>query len=120
MTSLPRFATALGAAALWLTLAVAPAHAGMRCGRWLVSDGDHQSRVRARCGDPDYVTQQVVYRTQRILKPLPGGGYYMVEEQVPVTLDVWVYDFGPNRFIQYAQFQNGFLAGVESGPYGSE
>jgi hypothetical protein len=41
-------------------------------------------------------------------------------ESVTVTrvIDLWIYNFGPNRLMQIAEFENGVLVDVRSGGYG--
>jgi hypothetical protein len=44
----------------------------------------------------------------------------MIEETVTVNVEEWIYDFGPQRFIQYLTFESGKLINVRSGNYGKK
>ena len=106
---------------------VSSAHAdGMRCGTKLVSDGDSTFEVRRTCGDPDAADRRTEYRTVRdwIATPcVQVNGHmrcgFVVERTVEVTLDQWIYDFGPHQFVRYLVFEQGRLLRVETGGYGS-
>jgi hypothetical protein len=100
---------------------------GMRCGRRLVSEGDLLYEVRERCGDPDATSQRVEYRTVRAYE---AGACYqeqgqvrcgrMVERTIEVVIDEWVYDRGEHKFVRYLTFEQGRLAHVRTGHYGSK
>jgi hypothetical protein len=100
---------------------------GMRCGSRLVSEGDHLYEVRERCGDPDAVSQRTEYRTVRVFD---SGACYveqgqmrcgrMVERTVEVVIDEWVYDRGEHKLVRYLTFEQGRLAHVRTGRYGSK
>jgi hypothetical protein len=42
----------------------------------------------------------------------------VVDHAIEVTVEEWVYDFGPRRFMQYLTFEGGQLVAVRSGSYG--
>lgn len=65
----------------------------MRCGSYLVSVGDPGYEVEARCGRPSY--------------------RYFTEYG-----DIWVYNFGPSRFLEQLRFLNGRLVDISSHGYG--
>ena len=88
---------------------------GMRCGKRLVSDGDSMYLVQARCGQPDDATHWVEYRAVRV-----RVGNIWVDRTVEVKYERWTYDFGTDRLIRYALFEDGRLVRVETGPYGEK
>lgn len=118
---------------LWFFLAVcigagpSIAHAtGMRCGTKLVSDGDSTFRVRSTCGAPHAMDRVTEYRTVQSWVASPCVQVqgrvrcgFVVERTVPVTLDVWTYDFGPHQFVRYLTFEQGRLVRLDTGGYGS-
>jgi Protein of unknown function (DUF2845) len=114
--------------ALGLSLfALSEAHAdGMRCGTKLVGNGDSMYTVESRCGSPDDKQHRTETRTERVWINLPCpvrgqvGCGQMVERTVEVTIDEWTYDFGPEKLIQRAIFQQGQLVNVISGSYGTK
>ncbi len=108
-------------------LASAPAHAeGLRCGDRLASTGASLYEVRAKCGDPDDAQHSVESRTvpQRVLAPCANDRGQMCEvvvyRTVQIAIDRWTYDFGSNRFIELARFEDGNLVHVSNGPYGQK
>lgn len=115
-------------AALLLSAAFAvssPALAdSMRCENRLLKEGDTKYDARALCGPPDAEEHRVERRRVRhqISVPCPGGQgrrcTSMVEDTVEVPIEVWTYDFGPQRFVQYVIFENDKVVRIESGKYG--
>jgi hypothetical protein len=100
---------------------------GMRCGSKLVSDGDSMLEVRNICGAPDQATQRVEMRVMRrwVDAPCyPGRSEprcgYMEEYAVPVVLDEWLYDFGPQVLIRTVTFESGRLIRLTTGGYGNK
>jgi hypothetical protein len=96
---------------------------GMRCENRLVQPGDSQYEVKSVCGPPDDIQQRSeARRVQRaVQRPCPNGRglcSVVVDDVVEVVVDEWVYDFGPQRFLQYLTFESGKLVSVRSGPYG--
>src|SRR5919205_517708 len=82
----------------------ASAEDGFRCGTGrLVSTGDHMVEVRNKCGEPDSAGQRVEKRKrkEKVRRWVGGVAEEVTEErEIEVTLDEWVYDLGPRRFLQ--------------------
>ena len=92
-------------AALFLAVALAPTLAlgdgpvsndlqdedSLRCASGIAERGDAKCAVQEKCGKPTSVDQ--------------GD-------------DVWIYDFGPGRFIYYLTFFEGRLNRIQRGGYG--
>jgi len=106
---------------LWLgfllLLSMEPAWA-LRCSPFLVLEGDYEFQVLRKCGEPDYYESRVEYRW--IPAPVygltpPGPAYGAL---VPVYVDVWIYNFGPQRFMQRLIFENGRLIQIKDLGYG--
>lgn len=89
-------------AALLLTFS-RPVHA-LRCGTKLIQIGDRKHRVIKYCGKPTFID---FYE-----KPLAVYPYY---SQI---VDVWTYNFGPNKFMQELFFENGRLVRINELDYG--
>jgi hypothetical protein len=97
----------------------------LSCKGRIVSTGDSRYRVRSICGEPDDLQQRTEYRT---LRGRVVGPCYRVntklrcknteEHVVEYVIEVWTYDFGKHRFVQYLTFEQGQLVRVESGSYG--
>ena len=69
---------------------------GMQCGSDFVSVGAGQFDVKQKCGEPTTIE--------------PGSD---------IGTEQWIYNFGPNEFVYYLTFQNGFLVQIETGGYGN-
>ncbi len=92
----------------------APAQA-FYCGRRLIAAGDPQYKVQRLCGDPDDQQWQITYRSRSYLDPRTGE---LVTREEPVLIEVWLYDFGPQRFIEEVAFENGRVATLQPLGYG--
>lgn len=96
----------------------------LRCKNRLVSIGDGTHDVRSLCGLPDATQQRIekrsVMRQVRVPCAQPGPSYCIaaVQDTIEVTVEVWTYDFGPQRFLQYLTFEQGTLIRMQSGDYG--
>lgn len=98
--------------ALALLLAAVPAQA-MRCGNLLVLEGDYVFSVLQKCGPPQHRDERVEYRGLR----LKGKGLEQ-ERIVPVRVEDWLYNFGPQFFMQLLRFENGRLIEIKNLDYG--
>jgi hypothetical protein len=94
----------------------------LRCQDRLVKIGHHGYDVSALCGPPDAVEQRVerraVRRRVRVRCVQFGWCDTEVEDSVEVPVEVWIYDFGPQRLMQYVTFVQGQVVRIESGNYG--
>ncbi len=98
---------------------------GLRCGDKLASPGASLYEVRATCGDPDDAQRSIETRTvpERVQVPCTDGKGMcetVVYRSVQIAVDRWTYDFGSNRFIEFAIFEEGSLVHVKQGPYGQK
>jgi hypothetical protein len=96
-----------------------------KCGNKLIIKGNRTFDVIRKCGEPDYVDsweeERAVRGYGRLEMPRPSG---MPETQVPIVsvihvqIEKWMYNFGPNHFMQILRFENGKLVDIETGDYG--
>jgi Protein of unknown function (DUF2845) len=116
-------------AALWglaaLLVSASSQAEGLRCGEKLASNGASLYEVRAKCGEPDDAQHSIETRTvqKKVLAPCANGTRMceVIENQsVLVSIDRWTYDFGSNRFLEFALFEQGNLVRVIKGPYGQK
>lgn len=77
----------------------------MRCGSKLITQGTSQAKVAALCGEPVQVVHPPAY------DGVAPGVSDLQEE-------IWVYNFGPNRFMQRIRFRNGVVTNIASAGYG--
>jgi hypothetical protein len=102
-----------------LTALVAPAlvHAeNLRCGSKVVQTGDPHTIVRAKCGEPTDVSRQSTLRRPTFVRN--GRVFYGAEELVEVPVEVWTYNFGPNKFMRRLRFVDGILEEIQTLGYG--
>lgn len=99
-----------------------------RCGTSLVIEGDTKPEVIQKCGEPDYVDSWQEERFSRNYPSVreydPDNHRYYRRYREPflvkeyVTIDVWTYNLGSNRFIRYLTFENGILIEISTGERG--
>jgi Protein of unknown function (DUF2845) len=106
----------------WLMLAVVaclPALVtaqSLRCDGKIISEGASRAEVAALCGDPVQVDQKSVY-----YRPIASTGNQAnprAASAVEVQVEVWTYNFGPNRLMQRIRFEDGLVVRIESLGYG--
>jgi hypothetical protein len=107
------------------TLVGVPSRAeGLRCGDHLASAGSSLYEVRATCGEPDDAQHTTESRTvvHTTLVPCATDAAkrcaVVSEQTVEIAIDRWTYDFGSNRFIELAHFEQGVLVNVTRGEHG--
>jgi len=102
-----------------LCLSATPAYA-LRCGARLVSPGAVKAEVWRKCGEPETTDWQVVYRPVSGGAPLHSDPFAQSHEvtYVPVVIEVWIYNFGPQRFRQELSFEEGRLITIRPLGYG--
>jgi hypothetical protein len=66
----------------------------LRCDQESIMTGDTSFQVETTCGKPDSILTKGLAR------------------------EVWIYNFGPTRFVYYLSFSNGRLKRIQAGEYG--
>jgi hypothetical protein len=95
----------------------------MRCTGGLVSVGDRDYDVLKKCGEPTRVSKwEEGHDTYTSLFYDYERERYKLPELIkgPILMEVWTYDFGANRFVRYAHFENGRLIRIETGEKGTQ
>ena len=85
----------------------------LRCDGKIISQGSIRAQVAALCGDPAQVVQKSVY-----YRPLASVDYRANPITVEVQVEVWIYNFGPDRLMQRIRFEDGLVVRIESLGYG--
>jgi hypothetical protein len=83
-----------------------------RCGTRLVTDGDSTDKVEALCGAPTSIKRSEVMR--RPIRWYRGRPYYTSFEPVPIPVEYWTYNLGPNKLMRRLKFEDGLLVDVET------
>lgn len=101
--------TFLGIAALSILTGAATASAdSMRCGSKLLTDGDPLDKVEALCGPPAAVERR------EILRPYGYNRGITVHSSYEVSVELWTYNFGPNKLMYRLRFEDGLLVDVDT------
>ena len=115
----------IGFCALIWSASVAEAADAMRCGSRLISEGDPARRSSTNAASlpmwrPGRRSATTILTAR--LRPVTYreferyGGAYRVK--VSSEVEVWTYNYGPSRFIDYVRIENGKVRKIYSGGYG--
>jgi Protein of unknown function (DUF2845) len=91
--------------------------AAFNCGQRLVHEGDSTYDVRTKCGDPadiqthNILRRPIVWYYGRPILAAPGS-------LVEVPVEIWTYNFGPNKLMRRLRFVDGELENIETLGYG--
>jgi hypothetical protein len=88
----------------------------MRCGSKLISDGDTQDEVLQYCGEPAEQKRTWIVRQPRFEV---GGQEYSFKGQEDVPVDLWTYDFGPNKLMRRVRMVAGKVESIETLEHGT-
>jgi hypothetical protein len=103
------------------SFAVSQVHA-FSCGTRLVEIGNTRYDVISKCGSPDWKDSWEEERIERVWGysyTTKGLTRVPVATIVHVTIEEWVYNLGPTKFVRILRFENNRLVDVDSGGYGS-
>jgi hypothetical protein len=100
---------------LLLALLVANDAFALRCGHRLVQVGDYKLDVLEVCGEPDSVERRTGIRGSRLRHPY---GALEIDRFEEVEIEDWVYNFGPRKFKQLLEFEDGELKSIRNLGYG--
>lgn len=101
---------------LLLTLATPASADAMRCGSKLVGNGDPRSKVREFCGEPtDVQTREILRRPSRMFH---GRLIFLGDAFVEVPVEIWTYNFGPNKLMRRVRFIDGLVEDIDTLGYG--
>jgi hypothetical protein len=88
----------------------------LECDGRRVSPGDTKVDLLGKCGEPTARDERTEERqTATVDKSSQTGEARKVTEVV----ETWLYDFGPQRFVQYVTLTGGKVRAVKSGDYGT-
>jgi hypothetical protein len=96
---------------LLVLLACLPALAAaqsLRCASKIINEGTSQVKVAALCGQPTNIEHQSAV----------GGFVNGVPVAGDVQVEIWTYNFGPNKLLQRIRFENGIVVKIDSLGYG--
>lgn len=87
----------------------------LRCSEKIVSEGMTSQDVARLCGDPAQVEHKTLYND---VSTAPTNNV-VARSTIEIHLEMWIYNFGPNRLMQRVWIQDGVVTRIESmGRYG--
>lgn len=84
----------------------------MRCGTKLMTDGDPVDKVQSYCGPPASIERR------EILRPWGYQRGVTVHSTYEVSVEIWTYNFGPNKLMYRLRFEDGLLVDVDTLSHG--
>lgn len=96
---------------LLVLVAVAGPAQALRCGNRLVTVGDFDVQVLARCGEPYWVHSRSNLLVAGIDSPLQWRQEQVVQD--------WYYNFGPRHLVRRLRFVDDQLVAIDSAGYGA-
>jgi hypothetical protein len=99
-----------------LLLASGASADSVRCGSRVITEGDSIERVRQYCGEPTETTRTWITRQPRFEY---GGQEIPFEGSEDVPVDLWTYDFGPNKLVRRIRFVAGKVDSIETRVHGT-
>jgi len=110
--------TKLGEGIACLALLLLPTVAladSMRCGSRVINEGDSIDKVQQYCGEPAERSRTYVERQPRFEV---GGQEYSFPGTEEVPVDLWTYDFGPNKLMRRVRMIAGKVDSIETLEHG--
>lgn len=102
-----------------LSISAMPAQA-LRCNGKLISTGDEKQKVQDLCGDPVDISYYDTYPEQPVYNYSDDGhDTHANENLLPVTIEVWIYNFGPGQFIRELHFRDNRIISIARTRYGN-
>ena len=89
----------------------------MECGNKLITRGDSISKVATLCGNPAQVDRTSIVRSSSA-SLVNGQWVQSGGAQVEIPVEVWLYNFGPDKLMQQIRFEDGRVVKIESLDYG--
>lgn len=89
---------------------------GMSCGSGLVHDGDDQAKALRLCGEPAKVEKRFILRRPQVW--VGGRLVYVGHDEVEVPVEIWTYNFGPNKLMRRLKIVDGVIEEIETLGYG--
>jgi hypothetical protein len=87
----------------------------LRCSEKLIGEGMTSRELATLCGEPAQVEHKTIYNDVST-----GTSKVAASTTIEVHVEMWIYNFGPNRLMQRVWIQDGLITRIESlGRYGS-
>jgi Protein of unknown function (DUF2845) len=88
---------------------------GIRCGSRLLMIGDSSTELAALCDKPAQTQHSKGYRSGTT-----RAGVRSTDSNTDdlVNVDIWTYNFGPNKFMQRVRIEDGVIVAIDTLGYG--
>lgn len=87
----------------------------LRCSNKLISEGSTSQELATLCGEPVQVEHKTIYNDIST-----GTSNVAASSTTEIHVEMWIYNFGPNRLMQRIWIQDGVVTRIESlSRYGS-
>ena len=87
-----------------------------RCAERIISTGSTRAEVAGLCGDPAQIERKSIFNT--VSAGVPGPTGLTAGSSVEIQVELWTYNFGPNKLMQRVRFEDGVVVHIESLGYG--
>src|SRR5262249_47724016 len=84
----------------------------IRCSDRIISEGSSRFEIQALCGDPQQVEQKTIFNN--VATGVPNAAGIVAGTSVEVHVELWTYNFGPNKLMQRIRFEDGVVVRIES------
>lgn len=101
-----------------------------RCNTYVIDAGMHKAEIMQKCGNPMTRDQRVERRRLGVrqsnvnpqfastMSPQIARHGVEYEREIEIQIEEWVYNFGPQRFMQLLVFEEGRLKSIQDLSYG--
>ena len=83
------------------------------CDGKIINEGITQAEVSAKCGQPVQVDHTTVYNGTEV-----NSGNGALGSVSDVQVEIWTYNFGPNKLMERIRFENGRVVRIDALGYG--
>src|SRR5262245_60048638 len=87
----------------------------LRCSDKIISEGSSLFEVASLCGDPAQVQRKSIFNN---VSAAMGRSSLVAGTSVEIQVELWTYNFGPNKLMQRITFEDGVVVRIESLGYG--
>ena len=87
----------------------------MRCGNRLIQKEDHVSKIERYCDVPVSYQSSTAYVGRERYDYRYRQFFY---EEVPVQIEIMVFNFGPSKFMREVRLENGIVTRIKRLDYG--
>jgi hypothetical protein len=89
---------------------------GLVCGNLIIERGSSREEVRSQCGDPAQIDSKRAWTgNSGVIGRNPS---IVAGSATEIEIEIWIYNFGPNKLMEKIRFEDGIVADIQSMGYG--